>query len=110
MGLQDLPEGKQKMTVSKSFFFTILGVAIFVTFYVTTEYNNYIASYNADMKQELAIKEIKEVLIPELEIEIMKKLDYFAGPEGRTDRILNRLDDRVKEIEIIIKKLEERHE
>ena len=110
MGLEDLPEGKQKMTISKAFFFTALGVAIFVTFYITTEYNNYKASYTADVNQSIAITNIKEILMPEMEKRIMKELNYFAGPDGRMDRITARQDGKIEKIEGDIEILKESHE
>jgi hypothetical protein len=100
------PEMNTKMKISvKLYIGSLIAVAIIFT-YGSIEYTRYTENKRADTARELAIKEIKEVLIPaiyvrfdEEKVRIEERINYFAGPEGRTDRILKRYDERIKVLE-----------
>lgn len=107
------PELDNKMKISiRLYISSLIAVAVIFT-YGSLEYARYIENKQADTARELAIEEIKDVLIPAIyesvdavyeEIKKTKaasdeRIMYFAGPEGRTDRILKRYDERIKELE-----------
>ena len=100
------PEMDTKMKISVKLYVTsLIAVAVIFT-YGSIEYTRYTENKRADTARELAIKEIKEILIPaiyvkfdEEKVRIEERINYFAGPEGRTDRILKRHDDRIKTLE-----------
>jgi len=100
------PEMDTKMRISIKLYITSLILVAVIFTYGSLEYGRYIDNKRADTAREIAIQEIKEVLIPaiylkfdEEKVRIEERINYFAGPEGRTDRILKRYEERIKALE-----------